>query len=419
MHKNGLFLLIIVMLFYIVCCTDNSGKLTEDEEWKHSAFDYSDDDSYEGRDPVDKMDKKLVELKMDYGVFDNKGKKFRIAVVISGTYFEFSEAFRSMLNGFATIGWAREVDLHDIKTTRELVEYTNSVKFSNYISFPDELFFNLKWGDNVSPMKSTLIDKVNAGETNLVIALGGIASGIFADLKTYPVPVLVDAVTDPIAAGIVPKVEDSGKDFLTCRMAPEQFRRQVRLFYDVVKFKKLGIIYGDNESGLVYGAVADVEAVAKEKGFKIVRNTNVIEDPPPDKIDVCIRMYLDALEELCPRVDALYLGASAGMTEGDVSAIVAIINKHKKPAFALEGSIRVKAGILFGISMSGQVRAGIYNAKKMISIFHGESPRNLPQLFENIPSIAINLKTASIIEYDVPIDIIASSDEVYIDKGSK
>ncbi|MBN2534314.1 MAG: hypothetical protein JXB88_15610 [Spirochaetales bacterium] len=415
MLKKGLLILISLLLFNMISCMNNNERLTEDEEWGRSIYDYSDDDTYKGRNPVDKMEKKLVELKIDYGVFDNHGERFKAAVVISGQYFEFADAFRSILNGLSTIGWARDMVLSEIKTTRELVEFTNNNKFSDYIEFPEELFFDLKWGDNVSGMKSALINSANDKKINLIISFGGIASGIFADLKTYAIPVLVDAVTDPVAAGIVPNVKDSGKDFLTCRMAPEQFRRQVRLFYDVVKFKKLGIIYGNNESGLVYGAVADVEAVAKEKGFEIVRNTNVIEDPSPDKIDVCIKMYLAALEELCPKVDALYLGASAGITEGDVSDIVKVINKHKKPAFALEGSIRVKEGILFGISMSGQVRAGIYNAKKIVTIFHGELPRNLPQLFENVPSVAINLKTAQIIEYDIPIEIIASSDEVYID----
>ena len=229
------------------------------------------------------------------------------------------------------------------------------------------------------------------------------------------IPVLVDAVTDPLEAGIIPNNEDTGKKFLTCRTDPDQFRRQVRLFYKTVEFDRLGIIYGDDETGRIYGAVSDVETVAEEKGFEIVRNTNVFEDPTPEQMERCGSMYLEALEEICPKVDALYLGASAGITEGDVGEIVKVINKHKVPAFALEGSIRVAEGILFGISMSGQVRAGVYNAKKMVAIFKGNDPRSLPQLFENVPSIAINLKTATTIGYDIPTNIIAGSAEVYTD----
>ena len=161
MIKKGLLLLLSFMLFYMISCTDNNKKFAEDAEWGNSIFDYSDDDAYKGKDPVDKMEKKLVDLKMDYGVFDNNGERYKVAVVISGRYFEFTDAFRSILNGLSTIGWAKDVDLSEIKTTQELVEFTNNNKFSDYISFPEELFFDLKWGDSVLQMKSALINKAN------------------------------------------------------------------------------------------------------------------------------------------------------------------------------------------------------------------------------------------------------------------
>ncbi len=412
MKKN----IILILCFILFACGETDDGLSENEAWGISSSEQQEDGVKKAKIAVDIIEKKKNNLQIDYGVFKKGGNRtFKVAVVISGRYFEFFDAFRSILKGLMTVGWMKDADLSSCKNTSDLIEFVNENNISDYVSFPEELFFDLGWGRNTASMRSVLISNSDKEKIDLIIALGGIAGGIFAKLDEYSIPVLVDAVTDPIAAGIIPGFEDSGKDFLTCRCDPEQFKRQIRLFYDVVKFKKLGIIYGDNESGRVYGAVGDVEAVAEEKGFEIVRNNNVIEDPPENQLELCISKFKDALEEISPKVDALYIGASAGVTEGDVGEIVKIINKHKIPSFALEGSIRVKAGILFGISMSGQVRAGVYNAKKIVAIFNGETPRNLLQLFENVPSVAINIRTAKIIDYDIPIDIIAGSDEVYVD----
>lgn len=71
------------------------------------------------------------------------------------------------------------------------------------------------------------------------------------------------------------------------------------------------------------------------------------------------------------------------------------------------------------ISMSRQKSAGIYNAKKIIRIFHGNTPRSLEQVYENIPYLAVNLKTAELIGYHVPMDILSIADEVYTDFGNE
>ncbi len=62
------------------------------------------------------------------------------------------------------------------------------------------------------------------------------------------------------------------------------------------------------------------------------------------------------------------------------------------------------------------ISKGIYNAKKIVNIFKGRTPQELNQKFEHVPHIAINLDTAALIGYDVPIDIIASADEVFVSR---
>lgn len=340
------------------------------------------------------------------------GKKWRVLIVQSGEYYSYLDTFKSILMAMQNEGWLSETPLPEKSTMKELVEYLQKNPVSGFLEFSSDLLVDFDWNDKMvgsgkwaEPFRSKNID--------LVIALGTLAGQAAAGLKNWQIPVLVDSVSDPVGAGISRSNEDSGADFLTVRTDPQSYLRQIRLFYDVVKFKRLGMIYSDTVVGRGYAALSDVEAVAKEKGFEIVSQTRVLEDPPEDQMPQAQVEYLKALEELCPRVDALYLTIQAGLTEDNIASVMAVINRYKIPSFAMEGPVFVRKGVLFGVSDNELLTTGIYNLKKIAQIFRGKSPRSLQQIFEHTPHIAINLKAAENIGYDIPVDIISSSDEIY------
>ena len=340
------------------------------------------------------------------------GERFRIGIVISGDYWEFFENLKGLVEGFTDIGWANKISIPaNLAHCDELISFVNSKKYSNYVEFVPEYYINLEWGDNMEEFDQQYLSK--DPDVDVVIAYGGKASMAFYDLESYPVPVLSDAVTDCYGAGITVSLEDSGKDFFTNKIDPTIYRQQIRLFHDMVGFKKLGIIYGNNEDGIIYGAVNDVEAVAAERGFEIVRNTNVKEAMEDDTTE----LYLQALRDIVGKVDAVYIGASTAVTEYDIfPQIVEILVKAKKPSFSLEGTIRVKEGMLFSLSTtSGMKRSGIWVATKISHILAGESPRAQSQEFESSASVAINLETAQKIGYKMPLDLLVNSDELYVD----
>ena len=49
----------------------------------------------------------------------------------------------------------------------------------------------------------------------------------------------------------------------------------------------------------------------------------------------------------------------------------------------------------------------------MANVFNGAKPRQLPQVFEGPPKVAINLKTAQIIGFDPPMVLLGAADEIY------
>ena len=56
---------------------------------------------------------------------------------------------------------------------------------------------------------------------------------------------------------------------------------------------------------------------------------------------------------------------------------------------------------------------GHFYAEIIAKIFNGAQPRQLDLIFEDPPKIAINLKTAEIIGYDPPVDVLGAADEIY------
>lgn len=340
----------------------------------------------------------------------NGKEKFRIGVVISGDYWEFFDNMKGLVEGFSEINWANKITVPDsLSHCDEIITWLKNKKYSDYVEFVPEYFVNLEWGDNLDELKEKYFEKTP--DVDIIFAYGGKAANCFYELDSYSIPVLSDAITDCKEAGVTISLEDSGKDFFTNKIDPEMYQQQIRLFHDFVQFKKLGIIYGDNPDGILYGAVNDVETVAKERGFEIVRNTNVKEYCDDDTVE----LYLNALKDIVTKCDAVYIGASTAVTEYDIMPqIVEIINKAKKPSFSLEGTVRVKDGVLFSLSSSGMTRSGIWMATKASHILNGAKPRSLSQHFESTFSVAINLETAKEIKFQLPLDLLVNSDEFYV-----
>jgi ABC-type uncharacterized transport system substrate-binding protein len=337
------------------------------------------------------------------------------------------------LKGLATIGWIRQIEpllpgfngyaaYEDGKTVANILKELHKHDYSEFIEFPPEAFFDLKWDDARASGAAFSRLRVAESGIDLVLSLGTQVSTALTQKGNFSVPILVDSISDPVGSGILASLEDSGNDYLTGGMDPDQDIRQVRLFHSVIKFKRLGILYEDSAIGRAYGAVDAVRQVADELGFTVVAGTGVLPDPEDEDDEdawaAAEARYVRALDKLCPQVDAVYLAVQAGLSEYSLPEIVAVLAKHRTPSFIMEGKDFVRNGILLGESDSNIIAKGIFNAKKIAQILGGTKARDLPLLYKPVPHIAINLDTALKIGYDVPIDIIASADEVFATPGS-
>ena len=413
--KRLLLLIFPLLLMLIFSCSrgkqETQGPVTSPIEERDTAVDIT-----------DKAHTDLQEFSLEPFLKEGN-RKHNIAVVIYGIWEDFpdySEVFVGMINGLIEIGWMDDIaeadfyydpDMRQIKEVIDILKMLEENEYSDYLTFSRNLYFDLEWDTDTAKSRTFRNLLSEDSSVDLIIALGTGPGQVFSALEDLRIPVVADSISDPLGSEIITSYDDSGRDNLTVRVDPDRYKRQIRMFYDVVGFERLGIIYEDTDEGRAYGAVSDVELIAQEKGFKIVHNTNVL--PVDEGEEACETRYLVAVEELCREADAIYFGIVNGLSSRNLPKIMEIVNSCQIPSFSMKGSAYVKLGVLFGVSESEEVATGIYNAKNIIQILRGKLPRSINQIFEHVPHIAINLAEANRIEYDIPIDIIASSDEIY------
>lgn len=182
-----------------------------------------------------------------------------------------------------------------------------------------------------------------------------------------------------------------------------------RVFHDVVRFRKMGIMYPDTPDGRVYAALGDAQGIASELGFSLVQYSGLSS---AETADEC-RKGLEALRE--QGMDAFFIGPlNCFDIEGnDFAPLLDTLTAWKIPTFARDGSEYVKAGALMGFSTWDFGPIGVFHARQARAIFSGTSPRQLSMQDGTEPSIALNLLTAKAIGFEFPFDVLVVADELH------
>lgn len=344
----------------------------------------------------------------------NKGKKWRIAMYEGGEYVDYQRNFIGLLNGLQNLGWIENKPLPTLRPeqTKELWAWLakGGLK-SDYIEFVADAHYSASWDKAIRKiMKAGIIQRLaNKKDIDLIIATGTWAGQDLAN-NQHSTPVIVISCSDAVASKIITSPEDSGFDHVHARIDPQRFERQIRIFHDIIGFKTLGVAYEDSLSGRSISAIDKVRSVAKERGFEVVVCHSKNQTPDRAEAEESVRTCYDGLMK---KVDALYITTQNGVNDNSLPGLVAMFNDRQIPTFAQYGSKHVEKGILMSISRSNLSFVGQFYADTMAEIFNGTKPRDINQIFEAPPKIAINLNTAGMIGYDPPIDVLSAADEIF------
>ncbi|RJP80894.1 MAG: ABC transporter substrate-binding protein [Desulfobacteraceae bacterium] len=345
----------------------------------------------------------------------NQGRKWRIGYLEAGPYINYPMNLRALTAAFVELGWMESIDLpqqQDENDTRKLWKALSKNAKSRYIEFPADAYWSCNWDDALRKKTRTeiLVRLNQRKDIDLMLAMGTKAG---QDLATneHSVPTIVLSSSNPVRSGIIKGVDDSGLDHVNARVDPTRYERQIRIFHSIFGFRKLGIVYEhDTPDGKTYAAIDDVEKVAKELDFEIVSChapfSNVSEEEAQKAVQACHR-------QLAPKVDACYITVHRGVSLQNMPVLLKPFYERKIPTFSQVGSREVKHGVLMSIARADFKYIALFHAKTIARIFHGAKPRDLDQVFEDPPRIAINLKTAQMIGYDPSVDILGAADEIY------
>ena len=344
----------------------------------------------------------------------NKEKKWRIGYLEGGQYINYPINLRELALGFMELGWMEKGDIPEPDEThdaRKIWTWLARNGKSDYIQFVEDAFWssNFDQGLRVKTKKDVLERLNSKRDIDFMIAMGTWAGEDLAN-DQHSVPTMVMSTSDPIQSKIIKSAEDSGFDHINAKVDPTRYIRQIRLFHEIIGFKKLGIAYENSVDGRTYSAIADVEKVAKEKGYEVIKC-----EAPFSGVErkVATAGMAKCYAELAPKVDAIYVTVHRGVYPEVLPEILAPLFKYKIPSFSQRGPVEVRYGVLLSISRADFSEIGRWHAVVAAKIFNGGRPRDLDQVFEAAKKIALNLKTALLIGYDPPVDVLGAADEIY------
>lgn len=340
------------------------------------------------------------------------GRKWRIGYFESGDYSEYPRTLRVTVDGLQKLGWITVAAIPDGLNGRQMWEYLADNVRSDTLEFVRDAWWqpgNFDAAQRPAVRESIKQRLEGRKDIDLIIAMGTWAGQDMAGLGA-PVPTIVASTSDAVGARITRSAQDSGLDNLHARVQPERYQRQVRLFHEIVPFKRLGLVYEDSPEGRTYSAVEAVEQVAREQGFKVLTCNAPSNGITPE---MATRNALECYARLAPQIDAAYVTVHRGVTPTSIDAVAEILRQARVPSFSMLGSEEVKHGLLLSLAQADYSYVGLFYAETMARIFNGAKARELSQVWIDPAKIALNLQTARVIGFDPPVDILLAADEVY------
>ncbi|MEH6577333.1 MAG: ABC transporter substrate binding protein [Amphritea sp.] len=343
----------------------------------------------------------------------NEGKRWRIGFYEGGEYIDYQHEFAATIRALMDFGWVEPKTLPEQsgEATESLWRWLVNETNSEYVEFVEDAHYSASWDDEKrSETVDIIFERLNTKkDIDLMLAFGTWAGKDLAAGK-HQTPTLVLSASDPLASGIIKSLEDSGFEHVHATIDPYRFERQLKVFHELVGFKRLGVAYEDSELGRSYAAIEFVEKVSQEKGFEVVRCYT--KSDVSDK-KIAEGSVIDCFESLANQADAIYVTNQGGVTMDSIPSLVKIVNEQKIPTFSQSGAEEVKYGFLFSLSRSGFRYLAENNARNIAKVLNGTAPGNISLVFEEPLKIAINLKSAEIVGFNPPLLLLGAADEIY------
>lgn len=242
---------------------------------------------------------------------------------------------------------------------------------------------------NDQSILQSIAQKFASSKLDLVLAIATPSAQAMAS-ATEDIPILITAVTDPVAAKLVDSLEKPGANVTgTTDMNP--IKEQFELLKKIVpQAKKVGVIYNAGEVNSEV-QVSMAKDIAKNLGLELVEATVTTS------ADV-----LQASQSLVGNVDAIYVPTD-NMVVSAAQSVVQVANENKIPLISGESSVVDKGGLAtIGINYKN---LGKQTGEMALKVLKGSKPQDMPVESQKQFDTVFNKETLTLLELKVPDDL--------------
>ncbi len=348
-------------------------------------------------------------------------RRWRIAYAETRPFANYSATLFSLLNALHKMGWlSTNKDIPYTKgqtDTRIIWKWLSSLQNEKYLSFHEEDFFTfegLKSEDFEIKSKEVISQLNKKNHVDLILVMGTEAAQNLAT-NEHSVPVVAMSISNAVQSEIVKGPQFSGIKHVWAHMDPYRYKRQIDIFHDIFKFKKLGVVFDDDRAGRSYAAIDDIFETAKSKNFAVITENIAQPQKYPKGSTEFSQDLRYAYQKLSTKVDAVYVGLFIGSKPSDLKFALTPLTERKIPVFAQQSN-DVNNGALMSLARLNFNGVGAFNARAVVQILKGSQPGNISQIYENSPNIIINLDIARKIGYKPKFELLLGADEIIQEK---
>lgn len=349
------------------------------------------------------------------------GKTYKVAVAEGGSYIDFQRVFRHMVRALQSqnIINGELLPLDYLFDEGDNYQKLAQISKGGCIEFVADGLYNANWQNSErEKIRHDLTHRIlNKDDIDMLWAFGTNAGIDFAK-GNLDIPVLVITPSDPEAAGIISKGEFSNRKNVHVQKEIDRYSSELHMFKNIFNFKTLGTLIDDEEENQKAQAFDVIRNFAEENNIelKVCKGDITTKDS-----DTAHQEYSRCILELSQaNVDAVYLTVSTGADlKGFFKQIKPLI-ENRIPTFSQSGIYEVKQGSLMALSEDDMVESGQFEADVVMQILNGKKPEEISQYYNAPLTLAINLKTASLLDWKPPFEILVAVDTVFesIDMGN-
>ena len=260
----------------------------------------------------------------------------------------------------------------------------------------DKLKFTYESAQGKTDIAAQIARKMVGDEPDIIVAIAT-PSAQAAVVASKSIPVVFSAVTDPLAAKLVPSLKKPGGN-VTGLSDMANLKEHLALIKEFVpNLKALGIPYNPGETNSV-SMLASIKIEAAKMGIKIV------ESAAPKSSDVMI-----AAKQLVGKVEAIYCPIDNTIISA-VESVVKVGIDAQIPVFAGDTST-VSRGAVAAVGYD-YFDLGRQTGDIVVRILKGEKPGSIDVKMAKGTNLHVNPKMAAMMGIKIPAEVLSRATKI-------